>query len=134
MTRIFVGSSVEGRPYAQMVANILHSSGAEPLLWWDAECFPVGKTLIESLPRLLDIADGALIVATPDDETTRRGETYYTPAANLLLEYGLFAGRLGTSRVAIVLVDRPRLASDLAGIVHIELPPHARRRRGPIGV
>lgn len=80
-------------------------------------------TLLDSLLRLLNEADGALIIATPDDRTTRRGATSYAPASNVLLEYGLFTGRLGQARVAIVTVGDPDLPSDLGGVVHLRLGP-----------
>lgn len=121
MTRVFIASSTEGRPYAQAVAAVLARQGVEPMLWWSQQCFPPGATLLDSLLRLLNEADGALIIATPDDRTTRRGETLYSPAGNVLLEYGLFTGRLGQARVAIVTVADPDLPSDLGGVVHLRL-------------
>ncbi|MFI1399523.1 TIR domain-containing protein [Streptomyces sp. NPDC020681] len=126
MTRVFIASSTEGRPYAAAVAAVLARQGVEPLLWWSQQCFPPGMTLLDSLLRLLNEADGALIIATPDDRTTRRGATTYAPASNVLLEYGLFTGRLGQARVAIVTVADPALPSDLGGVVHLRLgPPEA---------
>ncbi|MET7440315.1 TIR domain-containing protein [Streptomyces sp. NPDC004082] len=121
MTRVFIASSTEGRPFAQAAAAVLARQGVEPLLWWSQQCFPPGMTLLDSLLRLLNEADGALIIATPDDRTTRRGATTYAPASNVLLEYGLFTGRLGQSRVAIVTVGDPDLPSDLGGVVHLRL-------------
>ncbi|MFD3440897.1 TIR domain-containing protein [Streptomyces sp. NPDC058685] len=123
MTRVFIASSTEGRPFAQAVAAVLARQGVEPLLWWSQQCFPPGMTLLDSLLRLLNEADGALIIATPDDRTTRRGATSYAPASNVLLEYGLFTGRLGQARVAIVTVGDPDLPSDLGGVVHLRLGP-----------
>ncbi|TQK44047.1 HIT domain-containing protein [Streptomyces sp. SLBN-118] len=121
MTRVFIASSTEGRPFAQAVAAVLARQGVEPLLWWSQQCFPPGMTLLDSLLRLINEADGALIIATPDDRTTRRGATSYAPASNVLLEYGLFTGRLGQARVAIVTVGDPDLPSDLGGVVNLRL-------------
>ena len=77
--------------------------------------------MIESLSRLIHEADGALIIATPDDLTTRRGESVYTPATNVLLEYGLFCGSLGRAQVGIVSVGSPVLPSDLDGVLYLRL-------------
>ena len=123
MTSIFVASSVEGQRYARMVSASISAQGAMALSWWDRAAFPVGATLIESLFHLLDRVDGAVIVMTPDDATTRRGTSAFQPSQNTLLEYGLFAGRLGRSRVAVLLVGEPDRPTDLDGVLHLTVPP-----------
>jgi diadenosine tetraphosphate (Ap4A) HIT family hydrolase len=114
---VFVASSSEGRPFAQLACDAMTDAGYEPVPWWSAGAFPVGRGLLECLIDLVERVDAALIVCTPDDATTRRGATYSTPAQNVLLEYGLFAGDLGSDAVAILEVNRPSLPSDLDGVV-----------------
>ncbi len=123
MSFVFVASSVEGKPYAEVVARLIAGHGGRPLLWWSQTAFPVGVTLVESLFEISSRVDSAIIVMTPDDETLRRGVKSYSPGQNVLLEYGLFAGRLGRSRVAVVTIGDPRMPSDLEGVHHVRLPP-----------
>jgi hypothetical protein len=117
MAVIFVGSSLEGKPYVESVARLVKSEKSVTLLWWSERVFPPNATLFDSLNRILDEVDGTILIATPDDKLTRRGnETFSAPAQNLLLEYGLFWGRLGTRAVAIMQVRDARLPSDLSGV------------------
>ena len=121
MTSVFIASSTEGRQYAELAASILRVNGASPQAWWSDRSFPAGRTLIESLMEILESVDAALIVATPDDQTTRRGTTTYTAAHNIILEYGLFAGRLGSLGTAILEIGRPTLPSDLDGLTNLRV-------------
>jgi predicted nucleotide-binding protein len=119
--QIFVASSVEGKPYASAIARVLRAEGAEPVVWWGSASFPANRTLIESLEHLTTQVDGALIVATPDDRTIRRGIAVLSPSVNVFLEYGLFVGHLGRRGVAIVKVEDPQLPSDLGGVVCLSI-------------
>ncbi|MEN3539087.1 TIR domain-containing protein [Microbispora sp. ZYX-F-249] len=121
MTQIFIASSTEGRPYAEMIAANLMDQGVVPLLWWSQASFPIGTTLIEALMDILERVDGAIIVMTPDDRVTRRGTITYSPTQNVLLEYGLFAGKLGRANVAIAKIGNLKMPSDLDGVVYINL-------------
>lgn len=123
MGKVFIASSQEGQEYAEIVARVVHAEGHQPLLWWSPTSFPLNRTLIESVAALGGVADGALIVATPDDLTTRRGRETYSPTGNILLEYGFFSGTLGRDRTAIIRVANATLPSDLSGVVYLQLPP-----------
>jgi predicted nucleotide-binding protein len=65
-----------------------------------------------------DQSDFAVVVLTPDDVTTKRGQTYDVPRDNVLFELGFFMGRLGVERTYMVSsrVNSPTLPSDLDGI------------------
>lgn len=123
MARVFIASSESGRPYAEEVALALAASRHESLVWWDPDVFPINQTLITSLCNLGEIADGAIIVATPDDPIMKAdGSRLPVPSLNVLLEYGFFLGVLGPKRVAVVVVGSSNLPSDLGGVVSIRLP------------
>ncbi len=124
MTRIFIASSTEARPYAEMVATVLAEQGATPALWWSQNAFPLGVTLIEALENLSEVINGAVIIMTPDDRVARRGIQSFNPASNILLEYGLFVGSLGRLNVAIVKIGGPTTPSDLDGVVHVRVRPY----------
>ncbi|HEV3172769.1 MAG TPA: TIR domain-containing protein [Actinocrinis sp.] len=123
MSKVFVASSLEGRPYAELIADVISGQGADPVLWWSQTAFPLGATLIESLVAIASNVDGAIILMTPDDETVRRGTRSFAPAQNLLLEYGWFAGQLGRSRVAVAAVGDLNIPSDLDGVASLRFPP-----------
>jgi predicted nucleotide-binding protein len=65
-----------------------------------------------------DQSDFAVVVLTPDDVTTKRGQTYAVPRANALFELSFFMGRLGVDRTYMVSsrINGPKLPSGLAGI------------------
>jgi hypothetical protein len=70
----------------------------------------------------LDRFDFAALILTPDDIITSRGDTSDSPRDNVLLELGLFIGRLGRQRTFIV-CNRDKnlkLPSDLAGVTMAE--------------
>jgi diadenosine tetraphosphate (Ap4A) HIT family hydrolase len=121
MAGIFIASSEEGRVYAEAVVQILAGRGETVRPWWSDKSFPVGQSLIESLIEIVDTVDAALIIATPDDHVIRRGSTTYTPTHNIILEYGLLAGRHGRNNIAILEVGEPSLPSDLNGLRNIKV-------------
>ncbi|HRI12792.1 MAG TPA: nucleotide-binding protein [Verrucomicrobiota bacterium] len=130
---IFVVSSTEGRPEAEIVAELL-SEGANTdvvvLPWWRKDLFPANKTVIECLDAALSLSNAALVVATEDDRTNFRKELLATPRDNVLFEYGMWSGAHGRNRVAIAIVGTPKLPSDLLGLVTLHLPKIDRSTRG----
>lgn len=125
MTSVFIASSTEAKAYAEMAARAVAGESATPVLWWSERAFPPGLTLIESIWRLMEELDAALIIATSDDLVMRRGTIGYAPNSNVLLEYGLFSGRLGRLNVAVVEVGKVALPSDMAGMKSIRIRPLA---------
>lgn len=123
MARIFIASSTEGRDYAELATSILVDHGESVQPWWSERAFPVGQSLVDSLMKVLDEVDAALIVATADDETIRRGQNFYSPAHNVILEFGLFSGRLGLTNAAIFQIGTPTFPSDLDGLATIRVRP-----------
>jgi hypothetical protein len=59
-----------------------------------------------------------VLVLTPDDWTTSRGERALSPRDNVIFELGLFMGRLGRTRTFIVHQTgaQVKMPSDLAGV------------------
>jgi hypoxanthine phosphoribosyltransferase len=114
--RVFVASSREGLPVARMVQQ--HLSHDALVTVWTDNVFNPSDYAFESLERQLDAADCALFIMTPDDMVKTRGNAARAPRDNVVLELGLFAGRLGRRR-AIAMVPRNwpvKLPSDLLGI------------------
>ncbi len=85
---------------------------------WAEDLFLPGRTYIETLEKILDEMDYAILVATPDDQLVKRDVSGLTMRDNVLLELGLFMAKLGRARTYLVSPkDQPVLIpSDLLGI------------------
>jgi prolyl-tRNA editing enzyme YbaK/EbsC (Cys-tRNA(Pro) deacylase) len=120
--RIFVGSSTEAANVDRHIRAILENLQAEVLGWRDI--FHAGDHPLDVLLETARSVDGALLIATPDDTGTFRGQENTTPRDNILVELGIFLSQLGKNRAALVLVPSAdgtaaRLPSDFHGITVI---------------
>lgn len=115
-SRIFIGSSKEGREIARAIQYQLRED-AECAIW-DEGVFGLGLGTMEALVHSLHTFQFAIFVLSQDDLTTSRDITQPSPRDNVLLEIGLFIGRIGRTRTFITFdKSRPvKLPSDLAGV------------------
>jgi len=122
---VFVGSSHEGWEDAELTCKALKESDStvEPRLW--KEFFAAGSLTFEALEDMLNECCGALFVVRPDDIVRHATAPHAAPAkmprGNVLLEFGLVAGRLGRTNVALCQFDKAALPSDLTGMTIIEM-------------
>ena len=93
MRRVFVGSSTEGHKEADEVCDLLKNEDTAAVYW--PEVFAPSSLTFEALENMLLECCGAVFVATPDDRGAIRGRPVEMPRANVMLEFGLVAGRLG---------------------------------------
>jgi hypothetical protein len=123
---IFIGSSKEGLPVAEALQVNLDYV-AEVVLWSQG-VFGLSEGTLESLVKKLPGFDFAILVLTPDDVAiTTSGEAEQLPRDNVLLELGLFMGKLGRDRCFVV-YDRSKqmkLPSDLAGVTLAKFQLHS---------
>ena len=118
--KVFVASSREGLDTAERVAAILEEvPDVKPCLWTDE--FRSGDITLLRIEELAGEVAGALIVATPDDQSKIRGEPALIPRANVIFEYAFFSAALGRQRVALCKYDAAQLPSDLSGVTHIPM-------------
>jgi hypothetical protein len=124
---VFIGSSSEGLSVAREVELQLQLD-AVPTIWKDG-VFGLGSSTLESLMRVLNEFDFALMVLSPDDLSEVRGQNFAAPRDNVIFELGLFMGRLGRERVFVVHEQSAnlKLPSDLAGIA---IAPYRKRDDG----
>jgi hypothetical protein len=113
---LFIGSSTEGIDVAREVELQLLNDAISTI--WKDSVFGPGSGTLESLFRVLEQFDFAVMVLSADDLTESRGTEYHSPRDNVLFELGLFMGRLGRNRVFILheQSENLKLPSDLAGI------------------
>ncbi len=119
--RAFIGSSVEGLPAARALRVEMDRDPIALHAWPERTFRPSHYTLPDLLAEV-DACDFAIFCLTGDDVLTSRGGTASAPRDNVVLEIGLFLGRLGQERVLLL---RPRgvalkLPSDLDGLGTID--------------
>jgi len=117
--RIFIGSSTEYEAYAEQVAACIEKAGGEAKLWTDDGLFPAGEYTWDRLRQLVLQFDGAIFIFGCDDKIEHRGEKGYQPRDNVLIEFGLFSGRLPRQAVVFCRVGESRTPIDLDGFGYI---------------
>lgn len=110
---VFIGSSKEGIFIAEAFEARLKDI-VEITLWTNA--FENGKSNYENLTAQIALYDYAVLIATADDTITSRKKKSKGARDNVLFEFGLFSGGLGTSRVLYVLEKGSKIPSDLLGL------------------
>ena len=116
-TTLFIGSSSAAKSQAKKLVEELTSSTLEFLPWWDA--FTPGNTLLVELDAIRDKVDGALLVFSPESETTIKKQTKHIPNLNVLYEFGYFYGHFGKTKVAMIKYGEFFLPSDFGGYIYI---------------
>ena len=112
INKIFIGSSREAKKFADAVGEIIDNHEGTKAILWDT-LFPAGIILLEQIERLPNDIAGAVLLATPDVECSRKEQRFSAPVANIVFEYGYLSARLGRRRVCIVRFDEVELPSDL---------------------
>lgn len=114
--QVFVGSSTEGKPYADIVIESLKEKGFSPLAWFDF--FKTSRPPLQELEQLTLRADAAILIATADDQAIIRNQNWHQMRDNVLFEYGLFAGTIGRAKCGLIIPDTEdfRIPSDFLGV------------------
>jgi beta-phosphoglucomutase-like phosphatase (HAD superfamily) len=134
--RLFIGSSKE----SLYLANAAHSNLDEDaeVTIWNHGIFKLSSFNLENLLNELGNCDYGLFVFSPDDVAKIRGEKRRIVRDNVILELGLFLGRLGRKRSFILMprgVKHFRIPTDLSGLVLAEYnhDRHDRNWRSALG-
>jgi hypothetical protein len=116
--RIFIGSSVEGKPIADAIqSNFTYE--AYPTVWDQNILWPSSYT-VDALLKAVASHDFGILVLSPDDVSRIRDASVVVPRGNVLFEAALFMGRHGRDRCFLVqprnhpAFSRP---TDLDGII-----------------
>jgi CAP12/Pycsar effector protein, TIR domain len=133
--RVFVGSSKEGLEVARAVQVQLSDVG-EPDVWNEG-VFGLTSGTLESLVQALDTFEFALLVLSRDDLTVSHGLAQNSARDNVLIELGLFIGRLGRGRTFVLYAKDSgvKIPSDLAGVTLAEfsMPADPNRLESAVG-
>jgi hypothetical protein len=116
--QIFIGSSssTSSKDIAYAIQQNLDADAE--ITVWDQNVFRLTKNTLESLFEQLTSSKFAIFVFSPDDIVHINGKTLPTVRDNIILELGLFMGRLGRDHTFIVTPQKGklRIPSDLFGI------------------
>ncbi len=114
-SRVFVGSSGEGKKYADAIVAQLGSEFSCHA--WHQGVFELSGNTLASLLKEIGESDFAVIVLTADDETSSRGKDYLSPRDNLIFEAGISCGVLHSSRTFLIPECKAgfKMLSDLSG-------------------
>ena len=119
LPQIFIGSSSEGIKTAKIVHKLLLDELPEKAVvrrW--TRGFRLMSTNIESLEKITETTDFAVLIMAPEDYTQGRGTERAAPRDNVVFELGLFMGCIGRDRCFIISEKRSdlKIPSDLLGI------------------
>lgn len=117
LPKLFIGSSSEGMQIAKDLERSL--SGAVQVVRWDQDVFRPSSYVLPSLLTAAADVDFAVLVATPDDMTEKRGESKPVARDNIILEFGLFVGVLGLERTFLLAAGDLDLPSDILGLTRL---------------
>ncbi|MCK4764684.1 MAG: nucleotide-binding protein [Candidatus Aminicenantes bacterium] len=123
---VFIGSSTESSEALSWVEKSIKAAGHKPLRWDKKSLFSPGEY---TFPRLIEISkniDAAVFIFSEDDLIENRSESTKQPRDNVLIEYGLFAGRLGIKKAIICVDGKPKISTDLTGILTIDISKNNR--------
>lgn len=112
--RLFIGSSSEGLKTAQFIQKQLGEITECEI--WNEGVFGLNESYFETLIKIPNLYDFALLIATKDDRTKSRNKLFDAPRDNIVFEFGLFLGKLHRKRVYILQEEEVKLPSDLLGI------------------
>src|SRR4051794_13820750 len=101
---LFVGSSSEAFSVARQFATALDDV-AHAIVWKDAPEFEPMRSTLDGLLTIADRYDFGVFIFTPDDEITSRGKKGHAARDNVVLELGVFLGRLGPDRTFAVVEE-----------------------------
>lgn len=123
--RMFIASSSENLDLAYAAQEGLEHDVEATV--WSQGVFAPSKTTVASLLKALEGSDFGLFILSPDDVTAIRAKEKQTVRDNVILELGMFLGRLGPERCFFAIpkgVDDLHLPTDLSGLTPVTFDPN----------
>lgn len=122
--KLFIASSKKSIKIAQALRHNLDSDAE--ITPWNESFFELSKATLHSLIDNLDAFDFGIFVLNADDKVIINAAEQHIPRDNVVLELGLFVGRLGIERVFVVEPEgkeRVHLPTDLLGLTTARFNP-----------
>lgn len=117
----FIGSSNQSVQYARNIKYIIEGLGHTAVVWDESSRFiPATYTLVDLEKASRDF-DAAIFVYGEDDILETKDGLKKVVRDNVILETGLFAGRLGHERILICTSGNPKIPTDLLGLTHVPI-------------
>src|SRR5690606_24714850 len=117
--KVFIGSSIEELVLAESAKAILEPEFSVTI-WnnsvWETAVFKINRNFLSDLLKASLQFDFGILIGTADDKVEYRGQEVLQPRDNVLFELGLFTGRLGTSRCALLIEKGVKFPTDFQGI------------------
>ena len=114
---IFIGSSSAAKSQAKEFVKTFTNNVVSFVPWWDA--FTAGRSLLDGLDDVRKKVQGAVLLFSPEMETTVRKKEQDIPNLNVLFELGYFYSYFSKERVAMIKYGDFYLSSDLDGYLWI---------------
>ncbi|MEM8528704.1 MAG: TIR domain-containing protein [Bacteroidota bacterium] len=117
---VFIGSSSESLEVAREIKSHFDEENFNVDIW-DEDVFERGKSNLDNLKKFTALYDFAIMVFVQDDEVIHRGKKTGSIPPNVIFEYGLFLGRMGTNKSFILAENNIKsfvdnVFSDIKGI------------------
>jgi hypothetical protein len=132
--KVFVGSAYADLSYATAFKSVMQEGGGlSAVVWKDA--FRGGETILAGLNRILGEYDFGVFLLRDIDlgDHADDATASVAPSANVVLEFGMFYGRLGADGVFVACPsDAPNLPSDLSGLIVRSYVPNDRNRNDAV--
>ena len=93
---VFLGSSTEGLEAAKAVRD--HLQHETDVTLWNQRLFGPSRGTLDTLLKVMERFDFAVLVFTADDIIESRGTVTAAPRDNVIFELGMCFGRLGPRR------------------------------------
>lgn len=125
--KLFIISSVESLPVAESILCNLEHVEVEVQLWSDTNRFDAGSNVLNVLEEHVKKSDFSLAIFSDDDDVISRGDSLKAPRDNVVLELGMFLGRLGKERAFYVLPKNinVKVPTDFNGITPLKYSRNA---------
>jgi hypothetical protein len=124
--RIFIGSSSEGLPVAGLLKK--HLASFTECEIWNEGVFGLNESYLETLIKIPNIYDFAILIATKDEKVRARKKLFDKARDNVIFELGLFMGKLHKKRVFLLQEDGVTLPSDMMGITILPFKQNAHKK------